>query len=140
MSEDELDDIKKYRNELQVIPYIYGDLELLKSASILLTCVQEVVESCDINKDGFIDWSEFMALIMEAKSTYIQSLFKTYDLNNDSLIDKCEMKTIVAQINDGGNGTRANQMREVFDFMLANFDENVDGKINVGEFTNYYYY
>ena len=52
---------------------------------------QTVVEACDINNDGFIDFEEFKNLIMEAKSTYVKALFTTYDLDLDGFITKVKM-------------------------------------------------
>ena len=47
---------------------------------------QTVVEACDTNNDGFIDFEEFKNLIKEAESAYVRTLFKTYDLNLDGYI------------------------------------------------------
>ena len=59
---------------------------------ILINISQAVVEVCDANNDGFIDFEEFKTLIMEAKSAYIEELFKTYDLNLDGFITQVEMR------------------------------------------------
>ena len=67
-----------------------------------LTGQMYTAELVDVDKDGFIDWDEFLALMMEARSSYYKSLFKTYDLNEDNQIDKSEMETIVAQIKARG--------------------------------------
>ena len=45
-----------------------------------------MVEVCDANNDGFIDFEEFKNLIKEAESAYVRNLFKTYDLNMDGYI------------------------------------------------------
>ena len=47
---------------------------------------QALVEGCDANNDGFIDFEEFKNLIKEAESAYVRNLFKTYDLNLDGYI------------------------------------------------------
>ena len=53
---------------------------------ILIYIPQTVVEACDANNDGFIDFEEFKNLIKEAESAYVRQLFKTYDLNLDGYI------------------------------------------------------
>ena len=58
---------------------------------ILNDISQAVVEVCDTNNDGFIDFEEFKNLIMEAKSTYVKALFTTYDLDLDGFITKVKM-------------------------------------------------
>jgi len=93
---------------------------------------QAVVEVCDANNDGFIDFEEFKTLIMEAKSAYIEELFKTYDLNLDGFITQDEMKTVVAGIE---KPIRAKKVRELFDMLLANFDADGDGRLSLAEFT-----
>ena len=76
-----------------------------------------------------------MALNMEARSTYYMALFKKYDLNNDGEIDQSEMDEIVAKMNESGNTTMAQDMKERFESMLANFDANGDGMISLTEFS-----
>jgi len=94
---------------------------------------QAVVEVCDVNNDGFIDFEEFKALIMQAKVVYIEELFKTYDLNLDGFITQDEMDTVIAGIE---KPVRAKKVRELFDMMLANFDADGDGRISLTEFTD----
>ena len=101
-----------------------------------ISLFQGAVERFDIDKDGFIDWDEFLALMMEVRSSYYKSLFKMYDLNKDNQIDKSEMETIVAQIKARGEAEKGKKMEELFNIMLKNFDDDGDGKINIFEFTN----
>ena len=89
-----------------------------------------------MDKDGFLDWTEYMALVMEARSKYTMGLFTKYDLNGDGVIDQDEMKTVVANIKETGDEFMANIMRQTFDLMLKNFDANNDGMISISEFIN----
>ena len=89
-----------------------------------------------MNKDGFLDWDEYMALMMEARSTFTLGQFSRYDLNGDGEIDQAEMDTVVAAIKESGNEFMANVMRQNFDLMLKNFDANGDGEISIAEFAN----
>ena len=74
---------------------------------ILINITQAVVEVCDVNNDGFIDFEEFKTLIMEAKAVYIEELFKTYDLNLDGFITQVEMRfqKIYLLTNDSNAGS-----------------------------------
>lgn len=94
---------------------------------------QTVVEACDTNNDGFIDFEEFKNLIKEAESAYVRTLFKTYDLNLDGYITQDEMNTVVAGIE---KPIRAKRLRELFDMLLANFDTDGDGRLSLAEFSD----
>merc|ERR1719431_2112113 len=98
--------------------------------------LDSLVEKNDLDKDGFLDWTEYMTLVMDARSTYTEELFTKFDLNGDGEIDKEEMEAVVASIKESGNELKANEMRENFDVMLKNFDANGDGKISISEYVN----
>jgi len=128
----------------QAMEVYYDILEMSKAAGIVTEeeiedvksfdgTFQAVVEVCDVNNDGFIDFEEFKTLIMEAKAVYIEELFKTYDLNLDGFITQDEMDTVVAGIE---KPIRAKKVRELFDMMLANFDADGDGRLSLAEFTD----
>ena len=68
-----------------------------------------------------MDWTEFMALVMKARSTFYMALFKKYDLNSDGEIDQSEIDKILAKMNERRNTTMAKDIRERFDSMLINF-------------------
>jgi len=106
------------------------DLEDLK---LLEGDFATVVEACDANNDGFIDFEEFKNLIKEAESAYVRQLFKTYDLNLDGYITQDEMDTVVAGIE---KPIRAKRLRELFDMLLANFDTDGDGRLSLAEFSD----
>jgi len=127
----------------QAMEVYYDLLEVSKAAGIVTEeeiedvksfdgTFQAVVEVCDVNNDGFIDFEEFKTLIMEAKAVYIEELFKTYDLNLDGFITQDEMDTVVAGIE---KPIRAKKVRELFDMLLANFDADGDGRLSLAEFT-----
>jgi len=128
----------------QAMEVYYDLLEVSKAAGIVTEeeiedvksfdgTFQAVVEVCDVNNDGFIDFEEFKTLIMEAKAVYIEELFKTYDLNLDGFITQDEMDTVVAGIE---KPIRAKKVRELFDMLLANFDADGDGRLSLAEFTD----
>ena len=116
LSKEELDGLKTFQDDLKDAVGSY--------------------EKFDLNKDGFIDWNEFMALMMQARSNYYKMLFKKFDLNQDDQIDKAEMDLIVQKLKEKGETERSDQLKDLFHNMLKNFDEDNDGKINVNEFVN----
>jgi len=106
------------------------DVEDLK---LLQGDFQTVVEACDANNDGFIDFEEFKNLIKASESAYVRTLFKTYDLNMDGYITQDEMNTVVAGIEIP---VRKKRLRELFDMLLANFDTDGDGRLSLAEFSD----
>ena len=58
---------------------------------IIIYILKAVVEVCDANNDGFIDFEEFKNLIKEAESAYVRTLFKTYNLNMDGYITQVKI-------------------------------------------------
>ena len=101
-----------------------------------MNVIQALVGQSDLDKDGFLDWDEYMALLMDARSTFTLGLFTKFDLNGDGEIDQAEMDTVVAKLKDSGDDFMAKNMRDNFDLMLKNFDANGDGKISISEYVN----
>ena len=90
---------------------------------------KQVVEKNGLDKDGFLDWTEYMALVMDARSTYTN-----FDLNGEWEIDQDEMDAVVASIKESGDELMTNEMRENFDIML--FYSNGDEKVSISEYVN----
>lgn len=103
--------------------------------SILISPTQGAMKKFDENQDGLIDWDEFMAIMAESEANWVQSLFKEFDANKDGTITGEEMKAMTEKMIAEGNAAKAKIMKEMFDFVLLNFDCDGDGNISVEEFT-----
>ena len=93
--------------------------------------MQVVVER--LESDGFVDWSQFGSLVMEARSCYYRSLFKMIDLKGRDQIGKAEMDNILARIKNQEFGKH---LEELFYIMLKNFGQESDGTIDIVDFIN----
>ena len=132
-SKEESQDFKEFIDELKVKHFehfIYGFKVIIQGLVSF--------DKFDINKDGFIDWEEFLGIILEARNKHHLELFKKFDLNQDNQIDELEMKLIVKQLKDKGNNAKAESLEKLFNIMLTNFDDDKDGQINVDEFTKFF--
>merc|ERR1712179_289758 len=70
----------------------YQEVEILQQEKLINEGIKENLEALvgqsDLDKDGFLDWDEYMALLMEARSTFTLGLFTKFDLNGDGEIDQ----------------------------------------------------
>ena len=95
---------------------------------------------CDLNDDGYIDFTEFMAFFfLLAWGDYkdvLRKMFRLFDINGDGCITKKEMKILVNAIygilkaNDPGLSKSDDVAMAAFDEM----DKNRDDKITEDEF------
>eukprot|EP00794_Sanderia_malayensis_P010755 gene10755-11905_t len=99
--------------------------------------VSHVYRTFDANKDGKIDFREFMcSLSVATRGTIDEKLrwaFNVYDIDGDGFISSYEMKTImrsIAKMNSEDRSQNASEVHELFEAM----DTNNDGKLSMGEF------
>ena len=87
------------------------------------------MKACDLNGDGKIDYSEFIAAACEKSlmltSTNLQNVFNVMDLNGDGTLTKEELMQMF------GGGERN---EKIWDEIIATVDLNKDGKIQYEEF------
>merc|ERR1711913_241778 len=114
---------------------IYGAEEVEQIKKMFDGEVKGAMKKFDENQDGLIDWDEFMAIMAESEANWVQSLFKEFDANQDGTITGEEMKAMTEKMIAEGNAAKAKIMKEMFDFVLLNFDCDGDGNISVEEFT-----
>jgi len=92
----------------------------------------------DTNKDGFIDFREFMMVLYVMShgnsEENLRQIFRVFDINNDGNIDLDEMKRIVKDLlkHDG----EIKNVESISESAFYEMDENKDGKINQVEFSN----
>lgn len=94
--------------------------------------IKEIMDSVDTDKNGAINYNEFIAATLE-ENIYkdiwkIEQAFKFFDIDNDGVIDAKEFKQII-------EGDAFNKAQTVaFEDILREADEDGDGKINMKEF------
>ena len=94
----------------------------------------------DTNKDGFIDFREFMMALFVmshgSSEENLKQLFRVFDINNDGNIDLDEMKRLVKDLlrHDGELKDRK-RVESLSESAFTEMDENNDGKINQEEFS-----
>ncbi|XP_047732413.1 guanylyl cyclase-activating protein 3 isoform X1 [Prionailurus viverrinus] len=101
--------------------------------------VDQVYNTFDMNKDGFIDFLEFIAAInlvvrgkMEQK---LKWYFKLYDADGNGSIDKKELLNIFMAV-QALNGQQTLSPEEFTNLVFHKIDKNNDGELTLEEFIN----
>lgn len=94
--------------------------------------VQAIMNSVDTDKNGAINYNEFIAATLEPTITQdisrIEQAFKFFDSDGNGFIDGKELKTILA-------GDELSHMEtKAFDNILKEADEDGNGQICIKEF------
>ncbi|XP_066097352.1 guanylyl cyclase-activating protein 3 [Saccopteryx bilineata] len=101
--------------------------------------IDQVYNTFDMNKDGFIDFLEFIAAInlvvrgkMEQK---LKWYFKLYDADGNGSIDKKELLNIFMSV-QALNGQQTLSPEEFTNLVFHKIDINRDGELTLEEFIN----
>jgi len=94
----------------------------------------------DTNKDGFIDFREFMMVLYVmshgSSEENLKQIFRVFDINNDGNIDMDEMKRLVKDLlKHDGEFKDIKKVESLSECAFSEMDENNDGKINQEEFS-----
>jgi len=94
----------------------------------------------DTNKDGFIDFREFMMVLYVmshgSSEENLKQLFRVFDINNDGSIDLNEMNRLVKDLlKHDGELKDKKQIKSLSKCAFSEMDENNDGKVNQEEFS-----
>ena len=93
--------------------------------------IEKMFESVDIDRSGFIDYSEFVVASMNEKNLLtndkLQQAFRMFDKDNSGFISSDEIKEIL------GFGKTLSE--EAVNDIIKQVDENGDGQISFDEFS-----
>ena len=93
--------------------------------------IEKMFDAVDIDKSGFIDYSEFVVATMNEKNLLsnekLQSAFKMFDKDNSGFISSEEIKEIL------GFGKTLSE--EAVNEIIKQVDANGDGQISFEEFS-----
>ncbi|XP_016068196.1 PREDICTED: guanylyl cyclase-activating protein 1 [Miniopterus natalensis] len=101
--------------------------------------VERMFETFDFNKDGYIDFMEYVAalsLVLKGKvEQKLRWYFKLYDVDGNGCIDRDELLTIIRAIRAINPGSDSTMTAEEFtDTVFAKIDVNGDGELSLEEF------
>ena len=90
--------------------------------------IEKIIEECDADRSGFIDYTEFLTAAMNWHETLsknkLETAFRTFDINGDGKIDLNELKQIIGGDLDD----------EMYQEIMKEADTNGDGWIDFKEF------
>ncbi|XP_029801476.1 guanylyl cyclase-activating protein 1 [Suricata suricatta] len=101
--------------------------------------VEQMFETFDFNKDGYIDFMEYVAalsLVLKGKvEQKLRWYFKLYDVDGNGCIDRDELLTIIRAIRAINPCSDMTMSAEEFtNTVFAKIDVNGDGELSLEEF------
>ena len=138
-----LDELKKIQKEFNVIDKDRSGTITREEVIVLLDSdlpfakdmdPEMIIEICDANGDGVIDFQEFMSVCIDKKvlrnEDDLKTAYQILDYNGDGHVTLEDFEGLF----QGNNGSGFD--RDLWDQLLAEADVNGDGTINFEEFKN----
>ncbi|XP_017365892.1 guanylyl cyclase-activating protein 3 isoform X1 [Cebus imitator] len=101
--------------------------------------IDQVYNTFDTNKDGFIDFLEFIAavnlIVQEKMEQKLKWYFKLYDVDGSGSIDKNELLDMFVAV-QALNGQQTLSPEEFTNLVFHKIDINNDGELTLEEFIN----
>ena len=98
--------------------------------------VRKLLKAADINKDGKIDFSEFVAAACDKKKLLsdenLRAAFNALDTDGDGYLQKNDIEGILGYSDNAMQNTT-----ELWQAILDSADQDDDGRINFMEFRNH---
>ncbi|XP_029429296.1 guanylyl cyclase-activating protein 1 [Rhinatrema bivittatum] len=100
--------------------------------------IQQMFETFDFNKDGYMDFMEYVAalsLVLKGKvEQKLRWYFKLYDVDGNGCIDKGELLNIIKAIRTINRNNYEMTAEEFTDMVFDKIDINGDGELSLDEF------
>merc|ERR1712151_1094457 len=100
--------------------------------------LQTFLSKLDTDGSGKIDWSEFVASMMDRRTYETESTlwkaFSKLDLDHDGFITKAELKTVLSGAQGDCNDAELAKIVEDVEKIMKESDTNGDDKISFDEF------
>ena len=98
-----------------------------RRSSLPLVNIDKVIHSCDTDKNGFVNYTEFLTAALDwqhlLNKELLEQAFRIFDRDNSGTITKDELKAILKGEEAMGD--------EVWDMLLSQADKNGDGVVSV---------
>lgn len=92
--------------------------------------VEIIMKKVDVNKSGFIDYTEFVIASSKAQillcNSNLEDAFKVLDMDNSGKISAKELKEVL--------GGRLKAKDKLWKKLINEVDENRDGELDISEF------
>merc|ERR1711870_44026 len=120
------------------IMHAIDDLKKKGNLSFDVNDLQTYLSKLDTDGSGKIDWSEFVASMMDKRNYETEAAlwkaFQKLDLDHDGVITKAELKQVLSGAAGDASDSDLAKIAEDVDKIMKESDTNGDDKISFDEF------
>lgn len=129
-------DLSEFRDKMEIVQHELDDFTGTHMDW------QKLLEDIDTDKDGRIDYGEFISAAFDSSKVIndenLKIAFKLLDSDENGYIDANELKRVFSHSNLGGiPSNRLNLPENFWDRMIAKADTDQDGKVSFKEFKDH---